>query len=157
MRPLMFGPITAITKSFCASTMLTGVGPLPRMRSLVYFEVLQPREGFLTVGERALIGLFATVNPHVDEELVPGIEGPGARTALPQARKLVLVMLDSILLLVGMMVWLTIVGIFAFVVMFVGPVSAVEVRARGRRFDVPPLDVAHQGLLLGKHTTAVLP
>lgn len=51
MGPLVFRAVAAVAEGFGASAVLAGVGPLARVRPLVYLEVFQPRERLLAPGK----------------------------------------------------------------------------------------------------------
>lgn len=47
MSSLMFRPVAAVTEGLGASSVLTSVGSLPGVGSLMYLQILQPRERLL--------------------------------------------------------------------------------------------------------------
>ena len=53
------------------------------MCSLMYFEVLRPREDLPTAGEGAGEGLLAGVDPDVVDQLVLGLERSTQPTTIP--------------------------------------------------------------------------
>lgn len=152
MRSLMLCPIAAVAERFRAAVVLARVRPLSGVRSLVNLQVLQATESFLATSKRTLVRLLLRVHAHVNEQFVPRVKRPRARTSLPQAGEFVLAAgrrrrRDDA---VG--------GLLAFLAL---PVPlyppAVAVRVPRRGLDVPPLDVPHQALLLREGRAAVDP
>lgn len=97
---------------------------------------------------RALIRLLPTMNPHVYQQFVSGIEWSSPRTSLPETGELVLSASGAS----------EAVAIFVLVLVSVplNP-SPVAVRVRRGRFDVTSLDVTHQALLFGKGAATIYP
>jgi len=85
----------------------------------------------------------------MNEQFVSRVEGPRARTSLPQAGELVFAANRG-----GRQHALA--GSFLALLVPLHS-SAAAVRVRRGRFDVPPLDVSHETLLLRKRTATVDP
>lgn len=99
---------------------------------------------------RTLVGFFAAVYTHVDEQFVSGIERSGTRTTLPKTSEFVL-----------WNVWgRRAHGVFVFFLFFfaisVRP-SSRTVRIGGRRFNVTSFNVTNQALLIVENETTIAP